>query len=132
MGRAMDLRPVCLVVSAVLGLGGCATLDHGTTDDVPVVSDPPGASISSSTGTICTSPCIVSGPRRESFVITVAKPGYVTQAVVAAAKPNEGAVAAASSTDLTPDILGRIVDVQDGTYYTHVPAAIVVKLVPTK
>jgi len=37
-----------------------------------------------------------------------------------------------SSTDLTPDILGRIVDVQDGTYYTHVPAAIVVKLVPTK
>ncbi len=128
----MDPRALCFAVSAVLGLGGCATLDHGIVDDVPVVTDPPGASVSSSTGTICTSPCIVSGPRRESFVITVAKPGYVTQVVVSVAKPNDGAVAAASSTNLTPDILGRIIDVQDGTYYTHVPAAIVVKLVPVQ
>lgn len=128
----MDLRALCFAVSAALGLGGCATLDRGTNDDVPVVTDPPRASVSSSTGTICTSPCTVSGPRRESFLITVAKPGYITQAVVSVATPNDGAVAAASSTSVTPDILGRIIDVQDGTYYTHVPAAVVVKLVPAK
>ena len=128
----MDLRPLCLVVFAALGLGGCATLDRGNNEDVPVVTDPPGASVASSTGTICTSPCSVSAPRALSVSITVTKPGYVTQAVASMAQPNGGAIATASSTHVTADILGRIIDVQDGTYYTHVPAVVSVKLVPLK
>ena len=122
------MRPVALALA--LGLAGCATLDHGTTDDVPVVTDPPGATVSSSTGTICMSPCTVSGPRRDNFGITVVKPGYATQTVTSEAKPNEAAIAAASRLDATADALGRAIDVQDGSYFTHVPKAVVIKLEP--
>ena len=123
------LRPLVLLV---LGFGGCATLDHGTLDEVAVVTDPPGASVVSSSGTACLSPCAVSGPRRDSFSVTISKPGYVTQTASSEAKLDDAAVATASALKPTADALGRVIDVQDGSYYTHVPKAIVVKLDPEK
>lgn len=122
---------VPLLLAALL-LGGCATLDNGTEDDVPVVTDPPGATVSASTGTICTSPCTVSGPRRDGFAVTVSLAGYAPQTVTSEAKLDEGAVARASALKPTADALGRLVDVQDGSLYVHVPKALVVKLVPVK
>lgn len=127
----MFRQPLALIAAlcfAALGLGGCATLDHGTFDDVPVVTDPPGATVTATTGTICISPCTVSGPRRESFGITIAKPGYATQSVTSEAKSDDAAIARASAPKVTADVLGRVIDVQDGTYYTHDPKAVVVKL----
>ena len=122
------MRSLPLLVA--LCLGGCATLDRGTLDDVPVVTDPPGASVSASTGTICTSPCTVSGQRHDDFQVTISKAGYATQVVTSNAKPDVAAIAAASALQPTADALGRVIDVQDGSFYSHVPKAIVVKLVP--
>ena len=119
-----------LALLAGLTLSGCATLDHGTTDEVPVMTDPPGATVDSSTGTLCTSPCTVSGPRRDSFTLTISKPGFATQQVTSEAKPAGAAIAAASEPTLSADVLGRIIDVQDGSYVVHVPQAVVVRLVP--
>ena len=115
-----------------LALGGCATLDHGTLDEVAVVTDPPGANVVASTGTVCTSPCAVSGPRRDSFSVTISKPGYVTQTAGSTATPDDAAVAAASALKFSADGLGRVIDVQDGSYYRHDPKAIVVKLDPVR
>jgi hypothetical protein len=117
-------------ISVALCLGGCATLDHGTIDDVAVVTDPPGARVVSSSGTICISPCAVSGPRLDTFSVTITKPGYVTQTASSEAKPDADAIKAASALKPTADALGRVVDVQDGSYYRHEPKAIVVKLEP--
>lgn len=113
-----------------LCLAGCATLEHGTLDDVSVVTDPPGATVVSSTGTICTSPCRVSGPRQDTFAITVSKPGYVMQSLSSEAKPDTAAIAQASDLKASADALGRVIDVQDGSHYTHDPKALVVKLEP--
>ena len=124
----MTCRGLALV--AALALAGCATLDHGTLDDVPVVTDPPGAYVTATTGTACVSPCTVSGPRRESFGITISKPGYATQSLTSEAQPDEAAIAKASRLAATSDALGRVIDVQDGAFYTHVPKAVVVKLDP--
>jgi hypothetical protein len=121
---------LALALLAGLALGGCATWDHGTLDEVPVVTDPPGATVDSSTGTLCTSPCTVSGPRRDSFVLTISKPGFATQQVTSEAKPADAAIAAASQPTVSADVLGRLIDVQDGSYVSHVPKAVVVKLVP--
>ena len=115
-----------LSLIGALALAGCATLDRGTLDEVAVVTDPPGATVDSSTGVLCTSPCRVSGPRRDSFVLTISKPGFATQQVTSDAKPDAAAIAPTVSTD----VLGRVVDVQDGSYVSHVPKAVVVKLVP--
>ena len=115
-----------------LGLGGCATLDHGTLDEVAVVTDPPGARVVSSSGTFCVSPCAVSGPRRDSFSVTISKPGYVTQTAASAAVPDDAVIAAASALTPSVDALGRVIDVQDGSYYHHMPKALIVKLEPAK
>ena len=81
--RAMTrpLRALCILLA--LGLAGCATLEHGTLDDVSVVTDPPGATWSRRPVPSCTSPCRVSGPRQDTFAITVSKPGYATQSLTA-------------------------------------------------
>ncbi len=122
------LAPARLLVLLALGLGGCATLDHGTLDEVAVVTDPPGAQVVSSSGTICLSPCAVSGPRNEGFSVTISKSGYVTQTASSNSTPDAAAVAAASALKPTADALGRVIDVQDGSFYKHDPKAIVVKL----
>ena len=66
----------------------------------------------------------------ESFGITISKPGYATQSLTSEAQPDEAAIAKASRLAATSDALGRVIDVQDGAYYTHVPKAVVVKLDP--
>ena len=125
-------RRILTIVVLALGLGGCSTLDHGTLDEVAVVTTPPGAEVVSSTGTICTSPCAVSGPRLDAFTVTISKAGYVTQTASSAAKPDAAAVAAASALKPSADALGRVIDVQDGSFYTHDPKVIVVTLAPSQ
>ncbi len=117
------------VLAALLGLGGCATLENGVSDDVSVATVPEGASISSSSGTICTSPCAVSGARKEDIGITITKSGYVTQTVTATSKPG-ATLEAAQRPEWTPDALGRFIDVQNGAHFKHDPAAFVIKLDP--
>lgn len=114
------------------GLGGCATLDHGVIDDVLVVTDPPGARVVASSGTICTSPCAVSGRRDEGITVTVAKSGYATTTATSNAKPDDAAIAAASKLEATPDVLGRLIDVRDGSHSTHDPKVLSLKLEPAK
>ncbi len=114
-------------VAIALGFSGCATVENGSLDDVSVVTIPAGASIYASSGTICTSPCAVSGPRKEDIGITITKAGYVTQYVTAASKPG-ASLAAAQTPTLTSDALGRFIDIQDGAHFKHVPANFVIKL----
>lgn len=125
---AASFRTVVLAAVA-LALGGCATFENGVTEDIPVVTIPAGASVSSSSGTICTSPCAVSGARKEDIGITITKTGFVTQSVTAASKPG-ATLEAAQSTALTSDVLGRFIDVQDGAHFKHVPSSFVIKLDP--
>lgn len=88
----------------------------------------PGGSVT--TGTICTSPCAVSGGRDESITVTVTKPGYATATATSVSKPDDAAIAAASKLDATPDLLGRVIDVRDGSHFTHDPKVLSIKLEP--
>ena len=103
-----------VLAAVALALGGCATFENG---------------VSSSSGTICTSPCAVAGARKEDIGITITKTGYATQSVTAASKPG-ATLEAAQSTAWTSDALGRFIDVQDGAHFKHVPSAFVIKLDP--
>lgn len=55
---------------------GCATITRGTSEAYGVVSDPPGALVTLSTGETCTTPCVLEKKRDESFLVTIEKAGY--------------------------------------------------------
>ena len=69
----------CFVAMLLVALAGCATVKRGSTETFEVRSTPMGASVSSSIGWECTTPCSVRVARRGDFVVTVRKEGYVTQ-----------------------------------------------------
>ena len=68
-----------LIAILFAGLAGCATAQRGATEMFEVRSSPAGASVSSTSGWECTTPCRVKVARRGDFVVTVSKDGYVTR-----------------------------------------------------
>ncbi|MDB5470296.1 MAG: hypothetical protein JWR84_1856 [Caulobacter sp.] len=72
------LRLAALATTAVVLLGGCATMTRGTTVMWTVESNPAGATVETSTGWSCTTPCSRKLPRNGEFWVKVSKPGYKT------------------------------------------------------
>ena len=58
------------------------------------------------------------------------KDGYDSQTITV--KTSSTAPAAATSKDITPDYVGRVIDVQGGANLIHVPNPIIVKLDKTR
>jgi hypothetical protein len=66
-----------LIIICSVWLSGCATLTRGTTEPYTVISDPPGATATFSSGETCFTPCTVAKKRKESFNVTIEKIGYL-------------------------------------------------------
>ena len=115
---------------AAFSLGGCATLDRGSTDTFYVVSEPPGARVTLSTGAACVTPCGVLVGRRDTFTATIEKAGYQTRAVEVGTR-----LAAAGVGDIGENIVtggaGAVVDVATGAALEHVPNPLRISLTPT-
>ena len=123
-----------MVSSLCLVLGGCATLEHGGSDEVPVVTDPPGATVTTSAGTTsagpnCRSPCRVYVERKDEFTVTVSKAGFGTQGVevkahLAGSDPKD------ASQPPDENKGAALIDTLVGATFVHVPNPVVVKLAP--
>lgn len=78
------MRILTLTAIAALGIGlsGCATVFEGTSQDITVVTNPPGASCvftrqGTPIGTIASTPSTLNVPKRKyDLLITCSKPGY--------------------------------------------------------
>ena len=122
------MRRVMAMVGVATMLGGCATLSRGTSDEVAVISDPPGAAVTTSLGTGCAAtPCTLQVGRRDAFSVTVSKPGYESRTVQVATRLS-GAGAALASENITTAGLGLAVDAATGATLEHVPGAVSVTL----
>lgn len=116
------------VGSIAMGLGGCATLSRGLDDEVAVVSDPPGASVTSSAGASCAAtPCTLTVSRDAVFTVTVSKAGYASQTVAVATRIS-GTGAALATENVATGGLGLAVDAATGGALEHVPNPVKVTL----
>ncbi len=117
-----------IAVMAALALAGCATLTRGTSDEVAVISDPPGAAVTTTLGTGCAAtPCTLDVARDATFTVTVAKPGYASQSVPVATQISS--IGAASATEnISTAGLGLAVDAATGAILEHVPNPVSVVL----
>lgn len=117
-----------IMAVTVAALGGCATLGRGTDDLLPVVSDPAGATVSTTLGAGCAAtPCALAVRRDATFSVTVAKPSYATRTVAVTTRISGDGAALATENVATAG-LGLVVDAATGAALEHVPAAIDVTL----
>jgi hypothetical protein len=119
---------LCLVA---LTLGGCATIVRGTTEEVAIQSEPPGAQAKTSNGFGCLeTPCVITVPRKDPFILTVAKAGYRPEQITVGTAVQGGGTAGLAGNVLAGGIIGVVVDASNGAANDHVPNPVIVELKP--
>ena len=83
----MKKPSAALVVIVCAGLSGCATAIHGTSQNIPILSDPTGAKITVDGNVIGTTPTEVKLSRKTDHLVVVEKDGYETERVPIANHP---------------------------------------------
>lgn len=121
-----------LICAATLAsTGACATAARGTKEMYRVESTPPGASVRTSHGRSCTTPCQMELPRREKFDVTVSLEGYKPFSMrVTNEVSSEGAAGVAGNILFLGGIGGVVVDTASGAALDLKPNPLVVQLEP--
>jgi hypothetical protein len=114
----------------------CATITRGPHDKLYVKSEPSGAEAQLSTGERSLTPAKFVKSRRESFTVTVSKPGYVAQTVKIESKMSAtGGTAMVGNVIAGAGVLSVIgigVDASTGAMLSLYPNPVVVRLIPMR
>lgn len=105
---------------------GCATIIKGSSQSIPVSSDPPAADILLDGKLVGQTPRKLALKRNNNYVITIQKAGFEQQ-TVPVVKDIGGAV---WGNVLAGGVIGWGVDAASGAQYNLLPASVSVKLVP--
>src|SRR6266852_9248196 len=114
----------------------CATVTRGVHDKLSVLSDPPGANVTLSSGEEGVTPTKFVKSRRDNFTVTVSKPGYIPQTVKVKSKGSAtGGTAMAGNVvvggvTVVGAVAGIAVDAASGAYNSLYPNPVSVHLVP--
>ena len=65
-----------LIVVAGVAVTGCATMVHGTTQEIPVTSDPPGAEVRLGGRLLGVTPTTITLERKPDYQLEILKPGF--------------------------------------------------------
>jgi hypothetical protein len=120
-----------LLLLPVLLLTSCATITRGVHEKLRVQSDPPGATVTLSTGEKGVTPAtFVEKRRSDKFTVTVSKAGYVAQTVTVESKAGGTGGTAMAGNLLIGGAIGMGVDAGTGAYDSLYPNPVSVKLEP--
>lgn len=117
------LKFACLVVIGV-SFGGCASMINGSTQNIPVSTDPPGALVRVDGQGSFYTPTTLTLERKQPHTITISKEGYY-QEQVSITQATSGAVA---GNILLGGLIGWGVDAMTGAQYNLLPDVIHVVL----
>jgi hypothetical protein len=127
----MTMRWVAGFVLAVC-LGGCASVTRGTTDQVQIVSEPPGADVRTSMGHNCQTPCTLQFSRKDEFSVTFSKPGYEPQTIAVGTRIAGSGAAGFAGNVLVGGVIGMGVDAATGATLEHFPNPVSATLQPIR
>lgn len=116
------------VLLLVLFLAACANITRGADENMTFVSDPPGASVRTSTGETCTTPCTIPVSRRAAFTANFSKAGYRDQIIQVTVQSSTQGTATMLSNGLF--FTGMLVDKASGATEDHVPNPVIANLEP--
>ena len=112
------------LLSASSFLTGCATIVKGTTQVIPVSSDPTGARVTVDSSPAGTTPTTVTLSRKQNHMVVIEKEGFAPESV-AVTKSMGGAVA---GNIIAGGLIGWGVDAMTGAQYNLAPNTISVRL----
>ena len=122
-GPIMRLLSLFLLAVAALS-SGCATATRGTAEPVTFVSVPPGATMETSTGLMCITPCTLQIPRSDTFTAIFTLNDEVKSVFVDTEISDDTAGTTAANLLMTPIIAipgAIIVDAASGANLDHTP-----------
>jgi len=122
------MKSTCaLLLVCVVSVGyGCATIVHGTHQDIACTTSPSGATVRSADGFKCTTPCTLALSRKKDNTLTIEMEGYETS-TVSVRSVLSGAVA---GNILAGGLIGWGVDAASGGQDRLVPETVDVTLKP--
>jgi hypothetical protein len=121
-----------LVLALAAACGGCASVTRGTTDQVQIQSDPPGAEVHTSMGQGCTSPCTLQFNRKDEFTVTASMPGHHSAQMQVATRVAPGGAAGFAGNVLIGGVVGMAVDAATGATLEHYPNPVMLTLAPLR
>lgn len=116
------------VVTGYLLLAGCASVTRGWDEQMNFNSAPSEALMRTSMGLTCTTPCTLKVGRKDEFIATFSKPGYVTQDVPIKTQVAGGGVAGVAGNIILGGVIGAGVDIASGASLDHCPNPVTVTL----
>ncbi len=131
---------ICIVISACFALAAC----QAATQNIPVSTNPMGATVYADGKEVCTSPCNVTLEKTQAHILTVKKPGYkqadvqVTQVYDTAGVIRDSAATGTWQNSVGTNTEGSVANAlmtagakeEDGSAYVLSPSSVVITLVP--
>ncbi len=126
-------RAAVIFTFAGLALGGCATITRGTSVEIKVSSEPPGAEVRSSLGHYCAAtPCAFDVSRKAEFTVSFSKPGFEPQQIAVVTQLSGAGVTGLFGNVVGGGVVGVGVDAATGATLEHVPNPVSATLVPVQ
>jgi hypothetical protein len=119
-----------VILGAAMMLAGCASMIRGTTEMWVAQTDPIGATLTTSTGQSCKTPCILEMARDEPFTARIEVPGY--DPVEMRVESVEGGGDAAALSMLGGGLIGTAIDGATGANRDLKPNPLNVTLTPAQ
>jgi len=126
MKLAGMLRALLCVVASV-GVCSCALIFQGTTEEINVASDPPGATVTLNDGETKVTPFSMTAPREKDLQLHFTKPGYQS-ADLADNSQVEGGLLLIF--DVIPLMIPWSIDAAEGAGFAHQQTTVTAHLEP--
>jgi hypothetical protein len=116
-------------------LGGCASVTRGTSENLNVLSNPPGATATISDSTndnslTCVTPCVVSVKRSADISVSATKDGYHTEGTRLKLESSAAGALNVGGNVILGGLVGIGVDTYNGAAYDHKPNPVELILKP--
>ncbi len=129
MGQ-IDMKLATVVAVLVLAVSSvwacsCLLLFQGTTEEINVASDPPGATVTLNDGETKVTPFSITAPREKDFQFHFTKPGYQSADI-----SDNSQVEPASFVDVIPFLIPWAIDASAGAGFAHQQSSVTAHLDP--
>lgn len=125
------MRRVLVAASCGLTVAGCASITRGLNEQIQFTSYPSEASVRTSTGFQCVTPCTLQVGRKDEFTVVFSKADYVSQEVPVRTQVAGSGAAGFAGNIVLGGVIGMGVDAATGAALEHCPNPVSVILLRT-